>query len=218
MKKNRPSLRQLVRGLWRAKRLVVPDTSKFELLTMLIVLTPFLYRTNDGKIFTHTTLEERLVLFFLADRLKPNAAVTEIGSFLGSSACYLARGLSGRGTLYCVDTWNNDAMDEPTRDTYTEFQNNTKDASSPIVPLRGLSHERAATFDKKIDLLFIDGDHSYDACLTDWRCWSKFLNSHAVVVFHDSGWAEGVQKVIGEEVSGRARREVHMHNMYVAWL
>jgi predicted O-methyltransferase YrrM len=218
LNKNRGSFGQLAIDLMRATRIIDPNVGKRKLLKVSVCLIPKLYKKNHDKVFTHLTIAERLVLFLLASGVGRGATVTEIGSFLGASACYLARGLSGRGKVYCVDTWNNNAMDEPERDTYAEFQNNITDVASTIVPLRGLSHEVAQDFDKKIDLMFIDGDHSYEACLTDWQSWNEFLKKDAIVVFHDSGWAEGVQKVISEKVSPRARRELRMPNMYVAWL
>jgi hypothetical protein len=54
--------------------------------------------------------------------------------------------------------------------------------------------------------------------MNDWVSWSRFLAPGAIVTFHDSGWAEGVIKVVREGVSPIAKREVHMNNMYVAWL
>jgi predicted O-methyltransferase YrrM len=218
LNENRGPLRMLAEDLRRATRTIDLKASNGKLLAVSVFLTPKLYKKSHEKVFTHLTIDERLVLFLLASGLRRGATITEIGSFLGASACYLARGLAGKGKVYCVDTWNNDAMDEPERDTYAEFQRNVATVASRIVPLRGLSHEVARDFNKKIDLLFIDGDHSYDACLNDWHCWSKFLQKDATVVFHDAGWAEGVQKLIREEVSQRAGRELYMPNMYVAWL
>jgi predicted O-methyltransferase YrrM len=216
--KNRGPFGLLAEDLRRAKRIIEPNTSKLELLRLSIFLTPILYKKNYEKIYTHMTLDERLVLFFLANSLGRKAVVTEIGSFLGASACYLASGLRGKGKVYCVDTWNNDAMDASPRDTYTEFINNIIGVAESVVPLRGLSQNVARAFDRRIDLLFIDGDHSYDACHADWHCWSTCLKQDAIVVFHDSGWAEGVQKVIHDEVSAKTRRELRMNNMYVGWL
>ena len=38
---------------------------------------------------------------------------------------------------------------------------------------------------KKIDLLFIDGDHSYEGVFADWKLYSHFVSSGGIVVFHD---------------------------------
>jgi predicted O-methyltransferase YrrM len=216
--KNRGPFGLLAEDLRRAVRIIDPMARKPKLFRVSLFQTSKLFNKNHDKIFTHLSIDERLVLFVLASDLKRGAIVAEIGSFLGASACYLARGLAGKGKVYCIDTWNNDAMDEPKRDTYAEFQDNIADLTSAVVPLRGLSHEVAVSFDKQIDLLFIDGDHSYQSCLLDWWCWRTFLKKDAIVVFHDSGWAEGVKKVIRDEVTPQAKRQLHMPNMYVAWL
>jgi predicted O-methyltransferase YrrM len=51
-----------------------------------------------------------------------------------------------------------------------------------------------------IDFLFIDGDHSYEGVKTDWDLYSPLLKSGSCVVFHDYGWAEGVIRVVEEDV------------------
>lgn len=41
------------------------------------------------------------------------------------------------------------------------------------------------TNNAKFDLIFIDGDHTFDKVMTDFDIYSKFLSSRGVVVFHD---------------------------------
>jgi predicted O-methyltransferase YrrM len=38
---------------------------------------------------------------------------------------------------------------------------------------------------RKIDLLFIDGDHSYNGVKQDFETYSKYMSDHGVVGFHD---------------------------------
>ena len=133
-------------------------------------------------------MDEKFVLYILARKLQRSSVAVEIGSFLGNSACFIALGLGRKGRLYCVDTWNNDAMDDPNlppRDTFADFMRNVRDFKQIIVPLRGDSHRMAETFGDRIDLLFIDADHSYEGCLNDWLSWNRFLAPGAIVAFHD---------------------------------
>ncbi len=154
------------------------------------------------KISTDMTGPEKIALYRLVRETKPQTIV-EIGSYLGASSCFMAR--AARSTtpnahLYCIDTWQNDAMPEGNRDTFAEFNRNTQSYQPIIHPIRQKSNDAAEAFDKKIDLLFIDGDHEYEGVKTDWESWSPHLSDHATVVMHDVGWAPGVQRVVDESI------------------
>jgi len=156
------------------------------------------------QINSHLTLQERSQLYLLT---KNRDIVMEIGSYVGASACCFGAAMKSRangGQIYCVDTWNNDAMTEGNRDTWQEFQNNTANYKEYIVPIRGSSTDvifEVAAYVKSLDLLFVDGDHSYEGVKADWDAYKGFLKTGSIIVFHDWGWAEGVKRVILEEVS-----------------
>lgn len=152
-------------------------------------------------IFTHLTPEERLLLYRLGLQQIPCSVMLEVGSYLGASACFLAAAASeigGEAKVHCIDTWQNQGMSEKLRDTWNAFQENTQLYSSVIITHRGLSVEVAKTFKEKIDLLFVDGDHSYERCRADVLAWLPHLKTGGILVMHDYGWAEGVQRVIRE--------------------
>jgi len=168
---------------------------------------------------TQVTREELIRLYLLSSSCSVKPVIVEVGSYLGASTCFLAAGARSKGgNVYAVDSWQNMAMTEGTRDTFEEFSRNTEPVRDSIVALRGLSSDMAKGFDRKIDLLFIDGDHSYEACLLDWKSWSCFLSPGAIVAFHDTGWAEGVQRVVSEEVASRAKKQGRLPNLYWAWI
>ena len=169
----------------------------------------------EAEILTDMTASEKRRIMNLAKRRK-GTAYLEIGSYLGASACFIAMGIrkSRRpAKLYCVDTWKNDGMSEGKRDTFTQFCINTASYSDIIVPLRGPSVDVAKTFEHSIDFLFIDGDHSYDGVKADVDNWFPKLKPGAVVLFHDTGWAQGVQRVVREEVAPRARYMGRLPNL-----
>jgi len=170
-------------------------------------------------VFTNLTKLERLLLYKLALSLPKNSVFVEIGSYLGASSTFLASAAREKNSiLYCVDTWGNDAMSEGKKDTFNEFMKNTQRFRSVMIPLRGLSEEVAKTFNKKINLLFIDGDHSYKGVKKDVDSWFPRLKNKAIVIFHDVGWAESVQKVISEYVKPLAKKEISLPNMYAAFV
>jgi predicted O-methyltransferase YrrM len=173
---------------------------------------------------THLTSREKVTLMALArDRSRAatgGARVLEIGSYLGASTGFLAAGLqSPDDRVLCVDTWANDAMTEGKRDTMAAFLANTAHSAGRIVPIRGWSTDpavmaRAAELAPRLDLLFIDGDHSYEGALADWRAYSPLLAPGAIVAMHDIGWAEGVERVVAEEIRPRVRRERRLPNLW----
>ena len=156
----------------------------------------------DLSIPTHMTVPERLALFRFVRRLPAGARVVEVGSYLGASACVLAQGLSRLpgSELHCVDTWQNDAMSEGPRDTFSTFQANTRRHGQLIRVHRGRSNELAGAFEGLIDFLFLDGDHSYEGCLDDTLSWLPKLRDGGIVAYHDVAWSEGVQRVVATRV------------------
>ena len=175
---------------------------------------------QENSIFTHLTYNEKEKLFSLAKKCEGDTYV-EIGSYLGASSCYIAAGIkkSGNGYLYCIDTWKNDGMSEERGfDTFNQFKMNTSKYAELIMPLRDTSQEIAKSFSKKVDFLFIDGDHTYEGVKSDVDNWIPKLNDKATVIFHDIGWSIGVQRVVKESIRPCAKQEGRLRNMYWAFL
>lgn len=171
-------------------------------------------------VHSHLTNQERIVLYEQSLRA---ARVAEIGSYIGASACCFGAAALARGgaKVVCIDTWNNDAMTEGHRDTWAEFTKNTEQYASFLVPVRGLSTtvvESVRSIVPSIDVLFIDGDHSYEGVKADWEAYKSFLAAGSTVIFHDYGWAEGVQRVIEEDVRPLVKSVGQLPNMWWASL
>ena len=72
--------------------------------------------------------------------------------------------------------------------------------------LEDYSFNVSKDWQKYVDFLFIDGDHSYDGCLKDWMEWSPFIVKNGIVAFHDGrifsgGWTTedtGSVRVVNE--------------------
>ncbi len=180
---------------------------------------------TELSIVTHMTFDERYLLYHYAKQLPAGAAAAEIGSFLGASSCCISAGLPAGGKLYCIDTWGNhamaysetDAQDRALneRDTYEEFRANTIRFRDRIVELRGWSTDVITQLRQKetsLGLLFIDGDHTYEGVKKDWDAYRPLLIPGSLVAFHDTGWAEGVQRLIAEEVTPSAQLVQRLSN------
>lgn len=132
------------------------------------------------------------LLYGLTRSMKPQVCV-EIGSARGKSACAVGLALrrNGGGKLYAIDphrptNWN----DTGSVDSFAIIMENLQKAgvSQYVEILRQPSDVAAQGWDQKIDLIFIDGDHSYEGVKADWELFLPHLNEFGVVVFHDTLW------------------------------
>lgn len=166
-------------------------------------------------VHSHLTIIERIVLYELS---KEMSVIAEIGSYIGASACcFGAASKNKEKIIICIDTWNNDGMLEGNRDTWSEFSSNILSFADSVVPVRGSSTEvvgEARKITKNFDLLFVDGDHSYEGVKADWEAYKEFLRPGSIVIFHDYGWAEGVKRVVHDDVMPLAASYDQLPNMW----
>ena len=154
-------------------------------------------------------LEARF-LFWLAGRVPAGGLALEVGSFKGKSSANLAAGLKSGARLACVDTWQNQAMPyDPPIDVLPDFLRNVAPYQEIIATHRGTSAAVAADWKLPLDLLFIDGDHSYEGCSGDLKAWLSFLKPGGWIAFHDSSEV-GVAAAI-EEFFPKANRSSELH-------
>ncbi|MCX8006172.1 MAG: class I SAM-dependent methyltransferase [Burkholderiaceae bacterium] len=66
-----------------------------------------------------------------------------------------------------------------------------------------------------IDLLFVDGDHSFEGVSRDWENFSPLLKPGAWVAFHDVGWADGVRAVVQRQVKAATTTSRALRNLWI---
>ncbi len=125
------------------------------------------------------------------------AKIAEIGSFLGLSGIIMARTLYGHGNygakIFCIDNWQGSIEHQSIQEVkdgqlFDVFMKNIDDSGlrNFIVPIKSDSVVAAQRFDdRSFDMIFIDGDHSFEGCYADLVAWHPKLKRGGVFLGHD---------------------------------
>jgi predicted O-methyltransferase YrrM len=155
------------------------------------------YTSIDGWL----TVDEAITLYELARSLPHEHPVAvEIGCWQGKSSVCIARGLRHKNAprLCCIDPFDASG-DAPSAADYADralglgnalrevFEQNLRAAGvrDLVEVQQGLSHECAAAWRGPIDLLFVDGDHAYEAVARDVAEWAPLVRPGGFLVLHD---------------------------------
>jgi hypothetical protein len=156
-----------------------------------------------GRIPSYTSIFELQALYRIVCALPVEPVCVEIGSHLGASTCAIAAGLKRKkGSLLCIDAWDNTAMTETEVDTFSAFSENVARLNVRPKTLR-IRYEdlRPADLPLQIDFVFLDGDHHYLATLREFRLVADRMKSSGIVAFHDCTSYVGVSRAIGQILS-----------------
>jgi predicted O-methyltransferase YrrM len=150
----------------------------------------------DGE-FIAFSMYDRYALNSLVKSLdKENAVIAEVGSWMGNgSTTTMIEALKGTDSLiYCVDHWRGNENVQRHQDivanydVFNTFRYNILqcDGEGLVRPMMMSSEEAAAVLaDGVFDLVFIDGDHSYEAVSRDIALWRPKVAQGGVLCGHD---------------------------------
>jgi hypothetical protein len=128
--------------------------------------------------------------FWLIENLKPEIFV-ELGTHYGVSYCAFNQAIQKLQLItksYGIDTWKGDEhagfYGEEVYTQLSTYHDQKYNSFSRLV--RSTFDEAVNHFaDKSIDILHIDGLHSYEAVKHDYETWLPKLSNRSVVLFHD---------------------------------
>jgi len=121
----------------------------------------------------------------------------EVGVYEGSSAVVLCAALPTQATLHLIDPFTGDAL----LPGWRGVEGATRRVIARAVRRRGgprvvwhveRSERTAADWSDRLELVFIDGDHSEAGCRLDWELWSPHVALGGAVVFHDARGEAGL--------------------------
>jgi len=147
--------------------------------------------------------EELFTLYSYALQLNDKAVIVEIGSYRGKSA--IALGLAAKlsaARVYCIDPHEEfigvaGGVFGPV-DLKDKISNIRKfDLGEVIFPVCLSSFDVGKIWSKPIDLLWIDGDHSYEGVSSDFYQFSPYVKNNGKIIFHDNHM-EGIKKLLNE--------------------
>jgi predicted O-methyltransferase YrrM len=117
---------------------------------------------------------------WLVQQMRPHVIV-ELGCQFGFSAIAFAQ--PGLGTIYTIDRF----LGPPERNTFERCRANIAASRVTNIELiRGDFRILAQSWSKPIDLLHIDGNHTYDDVRLDFTQWSPHVRGGGVILMHDT--------------------------------
>lgn len=157
---------------------------------------------------------EAALLYRLASEVLEGGVIIELGSYQGLSTCTMGLAIQPRnGVIYAIDPHIGQAL-------HTSFLPSDADILQANIKALGLSdvvkpvqktsiqaaHEWEFVFfssGSRIDLLFIDADHRYEAVKADLEVWLRWVKPDGKIALHDYANPDfpGVRQAVDEFIA-----------------
>ena len=133
----------------------------------------------------------------------PLGPCLEVGSYCGKSTVYLGSAAKAAGgIIYAVDhhrgseehqlgeEYHDPDLFDPSAclmDSFREFRKTMRaaDLESVVVPIVAPSTIAAKQWATPLGMVFIDGGHSWEAALNDYRSWVAHIRPDGILAIHD---------------------------------
>lgn len=157
---------------------------------------PICLRPPLRLVLTSTWTEHTPFAMFLIDLLRPGLFV-ELGTFYGASYCAFCQAVKELGLTtrcFAVDTWQGDwqggYFGTAVLDDVRAHHDPLYASFSELLPCT--FNEAAGRFEEgTIDLVHVDGCHTYEAVAHDFQTWLPKMSRRGVMLFHDTQVRKG---------------------------
>jgi len=129
-----------------------------------------------GRVKALNTKEERAAFYKYAKDVPDGGIIVDIGTAAGGSAFVFTMVSKPKVKVYTIDPNKN-----------LDFLARRKEIGleKKLIFINKTSEDTAKGWNKKIDLLFIDGIHNYLGVMNDFTWFKKFMVEGGIVMFHD---------------------------------
>jgi hypothetical protein len=126
----------------------------------------------------------------LVELQKPRTIV-ELGTHWGVSYCAFCQAVTSLGLdtrCFAVDTWTGDAHSGHYGDEIYDNLNEHHRQYESFSKLLRMTFDEARQYipDHSVDLMHIDGLHTYDAVKWDYDSWLPKISQRGIILFHDT--------------------------------
>jgi len=160
----------------------------------------FSFRFDKYSIIPLQIKDEISTLLKILEFNKPQT-ILEIGTSNGGSLYLFCKVATSDATIISIDLSDGEFGGELYPNWKIPFYQSFKEPNQKLYLIRENSHDQKAINltknflqEKKFDLIFIDGDHTYEGVKKDFEMYSSLLNEDGIIVFHD------INKTIKENV------------------
>lgn len=185
------------------------------------MITNFVHNINHffrfEKAATQTSDAERIIL---RKYVATSQKITEIGVFEGLNTRDFALCSPENAIVYAIDPFFNGRLGFCQGEIIAKREWKRNKIFGKIKIIKGLSWDVAHLLPNFLDLIFIDGDHSFEGVKRDFEIYSEKLNKNGIIAFHDArifsgGWTKKdwgpvrlIQEIIMHDANWKIIEEV----------
>ena len=196
---------------WRLVHRVTRRPAMFRMAAALCFRPEHFIALAAGSVFAPDQIVEEISPFLRLVQERRPRSVLEVGTCRGGTLYLLTRYAHSEASLACID------LRLPDPALLRSFARRRQ----RVTPIEGDSGAVAtvqavqALFPGPLDLVFLDGDHSYDGIKADFQIYAPMVRPGGMIVFHDivednetrygvitGGWSGGVPRFWNEVKSG----------------